>query len=228
MISQRLSEVRTALATAARQCGRDPAGIKLIAVAKRFPVSAMLEAVAAGQSLFGENYLQEAAEKRAVLPAEVELHLIGHLQSNKAKAAAALFTMIHTIDRVKIAASLNRHLEEEQRCLDVLVQVNVGRDPNKAGVLPGDAEGLLRRLAPLSNLRVKGLMTMPPYDDDPELSRPHFRELHRLGERFERLGLFAADTAPELSMGMSHDYRVAIEEGATMIRIGTAIFGERH
>jgi PLP dependent protein len=228
MIDQRLQELRTALATVARQCGRDPAGIKLIAVSKRFPVAAMLEAHGAGQTVFGENYLQEAAEKRALLPADVELHLIGHLQSNKAKAAAALFTMIHTIDRFKIAAALSRYLEEEQRHLDVLVQVNVGRDPNKAGVLPEDAEALLGRLTALPNLHVMGLMTMPPYDDDPEQSRPCFRELRRLAETFDRLGLFAADAAPELSMGMSHDYHVAIEEGATMIRIGTAIFGERH
>jgi PLP dependent protein len=228
MIDQRLQELRTALATVARQCGRDPAGIKLIAVSKRFPVAAMLEAHGAGQTVFGENYLQEAAEKRALLPADVELHLIGHLQSNKAKAAAALFTMIHTIDRFKIAAALSRYLEEEQRHLDVLVQVNVGRDPNKAGVLPEDAEELLGRLTALPNLHVMGLMTMPPYDDDPEQSRPCFRELRRLAETFDRLGLFAADAAPELSMGMSHDYHVAIEEGATMIRIGTAIFGERH
>ncbi len=228
MIDQRLHELRTALATVARQCGRDPAGIKLIAVSKRFPVAAMLEAHDAGQTVFGENYLQEAGEKRALLPADVELHLIGHLQSNKAKAAATLFTMVHTIDRFKIAAALSRYLEEEQRCLDVLVQVNVGRDPNKAGVLPEDAEELLGRLAPLPNLHVMGLMTMPPYDDDPEQSRPCFRELRRLAESFDRLGLFAAGAAPELSMGMSHDYHVAIEEGATMIRIGTAIFGERH
>ena len=228
MIDQRLHKLRTALATAARRCGRDPAGIKLIAVSKRFPVAAMLEARASGQTVFGENYLQEAAEKRALLPTDVELHLIGHLQSNKAKAAAALFTMIHTIDRFKIADALNRHLEEEQRRLDVLVQVNVGRDPKKAGVLPEDTEALLGRLTALSSLRVMGLMTMPPYDDAPEQSRPCFRELRRLAETFDRRGLFAADAAPELSMGMSHDYRVAIEEGATMIRIGTAIFGERH
>ncbi len=228
MIGRRIQEIRTELATAARRSGRDPAGIKLIAVSKRFPVEAILAARAAGQTVFGENYLQEAADKRALLPDDVELHLIGHLQSNKAKAAATLFTMIHTIDRFKIAAALNRYLEEEQRHLNVLVQINVGRDPNKAGVLPEDAEALLDRLATLPNLRVMGLMTMPPYNEDPELSRPCFRELHRLAETFRQLGLFAAGAPPELSMGMSHDYRIAIEEGATMIRIGTAIFGERY
>jgi pyridoxal phosphate enzyme (YggS family) len=228
MIGRRLQELRTELAAVARQSGRDPAEIKLIAVSKRFPVAAILAARAAGQTVFGENYLQEAAEKRDLLPDDVELHLIGHLQSNKAKAAATLFTMIHTIDRFKIGAALNRYLEKEQRHLDVLVQINVGRDPNKAGVLPENAEALLGRLATLPNLHVMGLMTMPPYNKDPELSRPCFRELRRLAETFQRLGLFAADAAPELSMGMSHDYRIAIEEGATMIRIGTAIFGERY
>jgi PLP dependent protein len=228
MIGERLHELQIALETAARHCGRNPAGVKLIAVSKRFPVSAIREAVSAGQLLFGENYLQEAAEKRALLPADVHLHLIGHLQSNKAKAAASIFSMIHTIDRQKIAAALNRHLQEEQRQMPVLVQVNTGRDPKKAGVLPEHAEQLLRQMAQLPNLLVSGLMTMPPFNDDPEQSRPCFRELRHLAEKFERLGLFNVDNAPELSMGMSHDYRIAIEEGATMIRVGTAIFGERH
>ncbi|MBE0583275.1 MAG: YggS family pyridoxal phosphate-dependent enzyme, partial [Desulfofustis sp.] len=168
MIGERLHKLHLALETAARQCGRDPSEIKLMAVSKRFPVSAMMEAVSAGHLLFGENYLQEAAEKRALLPADVHLHLIGHLQSNKAKAAASIFSMIHTIDRQKIAAVLNRHLQEEQRQMPVLIQVNTGRDPKKAGVLPEHTEQLLREVAQLPNLRASGLMTMPPFNEDPE------------------------------------------------------------
>lgn len=227
MIHEQLARLRADIEKTARQCGRDPAAIKLVAVSKRFPVAAINEAVAAGQKLFGENYLQEAADKRSVLPADVRLHLIGRLQSNKAKTAATVFSMIETIDRLKIASALDRHLQDLNRRMDVLVQVNIGLDPNKSGVLPEQAETLLSQLTVLPSLQVKGLMTMPPYHPDPEKSRPYFRKLRLLAEDLGRHGLFAIDSFPELSMGMSHDYRIAIEEGATIIRIGTAIFGER-
>ncbi|BDD86734.1 YggS family pyridoxal phosphate-dependent enzyme [Desulfofustis limnaeus] len=227
MIAARLLALHRQIEATAVQCGRDPSRIKLVAVAKRFPVEAILEAYAAGQRLFGENYLQEAAAKHARLPASAELHLIGHLQSNKAKTAAALFAMIETIDRLKIAQALNRHLQDQQRRMAILVQVNIGRDANKAGVLPEAAEDLLRALQDLSHLQIKGLMTIPPWCEDPEDSRPFFRDLRRLAEHLQQKGLFTGPGDYELSMGMSHDFTVAIEEGATIIRVGTAIFGER-
>ncbi len=227
MIAARLQQIRDDIATTARRCGRNPADITLVAVSKRFPVSAIGAAIAAGQWVFGENYLQEAAEKRPLLPAGVRLHLIGHLQSNKAKLAATLFDMIETIDRLKIAAALDRHLGELGRRLDVLVQVNIGNDPKKSGVAPEQAASLIDAIRQLEHIRVTGLMTMPPLHDDPERSRPYFRDLRLLAEELQRSRRFDG-TAPELSMGMSNDYRIAIEEGATLVRIGTAIFGERH
>ncbi len=227
MIRQNLSNILESIDNEARNCNRSPAEIKLIAVSKRFPVEAIEEALAAGQVKFGENYIQEAAAKKKHFEDRIQLHFIGNLQSNKARLAVDTCDVIETVDRVKIAQALDRHLQRDDRILDILVQVNVGREPNKSGILPEDAEALLTRIQEFPRLRLRGLMTMPPYTVDPEKARPYFRALRLLSEEMCAKGLLGREGVLELSMGMSHDYHVAIQEGATLIRIGTAIFGER-
>ena len=227
MLENNLNILLEDIRRCAEGCGRDPSDIKLVAVSKRFPLEAIEEARRAGQLLFGENYIQEAVEKKKLLGDSVRFHFIGHLQSNKAGIAARYFDVVETVDRVKIGKALERHLQELGRSLDVLAQVNIGLDHRKSGVLPDDLERLLVDLQGLEHLRVKGLMTMPPFTPDPEEARPLFSRLRQLGEDMLAKGLFHSGAVFELSMGMSADYRVAIEEGATSIRIGTAIFGTR-
>ena len=226
MIKDNLAAIQENIKRTALACGRDPEGIKIVAVSKKFPLEAIIEARDSGQLLFGENYLQEAAEKKELLKDSVTFHFIGHLQSNKTRIAAEIFDMIETVDRLKIAAALNRHLQQLNRKLDVLIQVNIGYDTVKAGVLPENAETLLKEINGLENLRPKGLMTMPPFTDNPAKTRGYFRDLRCLAETLQSRELLP-ETPVELSMGMSADYHLAIEEGATLIRIGTAIFGRR-
>lgn len=226
IIHSNLQEIRRQIAEAAAKCGRSAEDITLVAVSKRFPAEAIQEALAAGQAVFGENYLQEAAAKRAVLGKKVRFHFIGHLQSNKAKLAAETFDVIETVDRIKIAAALNRNLEAIDRKLDILIQVNVGLDAAKSGVLPDQTAALLEQVKEFRHLRPKGLMTMPPLSNNSEESRVHFRNLHTLAKKMQSYGLLP-EKKMELSMGMSGDFPIAIEEGATLLRIGTAIFGKR-
>ena len=227
MIGDNLRKLRDSINDVARRCNRAPDEIQLVAVSKRFPVAAIEEALEAGQILFGENYIQEAAEKKRGLLDSIKLHFIGNLQSNKAKIAVETCDMVETIDRPKIVRALHKYLELEDRQLDVLVQVNVGEDPHKSGILPDEAESLLTYMQGFPRLKLQGLMTMPPFTPDPEMARPYFRTLRDLADRMMSEGLLGTESNVELSMGMSHDYHVAIEEGATLIRIGTAIFGER-
>jgi len=217
MIHQNLRELRKSINQVARSSNRDPEEIQLVAVSKRFPLAAMEE----------ENYIQEAAEKKSALLDRIRLHFIGNLQSNKAKIAAETCDMVETIDRPKIVQALHKHLVNQDRHLDVLVQVNVAQDSHKSGVYPHEAESLLMYIKDFPRLRLRGLMTMPPYTPDPEMARPYFKALRSLAEQMKLKGLLGKSGKIELSMGMSHDYKVAIEEGATLIRIGTAIFGER-
>lgn len=227
MIQENLYKIRETISEVATRCNRNSEDIRLVAVSKRFPVEVMREALAAGQMIFGENYIQEAVQKKNLLGEVVKLHFIGNLQSNKAKFAVDTCSMVETVDRLKIAKAMNRYLEETERSLDVLIQVNIGFDQNKSGVSPDESETLLKKVRDLPRLRVRGLMTMPPLMDDPEAVRPFFRDLRRLSEKMEDKGLLGDHGKTELSMGMSNDYQVAIEEGATLIRVGTAIFGQR-
>jgi len=226
MIKNNLTAIQENITRIALNCGRNPNSIKLVAVSKRFPVESILEAHAAGQILFGENYLQEAADKKEIIKDRARFHFIGHLQSNKARVAAEIFDMIETIDRVKIATVLNRHLQQLNKKLDILIQVNIGYDSDKSGALPEEAEVLLRQIKTLSNLQPKGLMTMPPYTEDLTKTRGFFKDLKLLADELQTKELLP-EKHVELSMGMSSDYEIAIEEGATFIRIGTAIFGQR-
>ncbi len=227
MIKDNLTAIHQRINNAAAQAGRRADEITLIAVSKRKPVELIKEAIAAGQLDFGENYLQEAKEKITELSGQARVHFIGSLQSNKAKDAATLCNMIHTVDRLKLARALDRHAQAANRSLAVLVQVNVGREERKAGVLPEDAEELIGQMQDLANLEIRGLMTMPPHRANQEEMRPYFAELRQLGEELQKKGLIATNCALELSMGMSEDFEAAIAEGATMIRVGTAIFGAR-
>ncbi len=227
MITENIARIKRLIQEAAEKSGRSADSVKLVAVSKRFPASVIEEACAGGQLLFGENYIQEVQLKREKAPKNIRFHFIGHLQTNKAKIAAQCCDVIETIDRLKLGISLNRHLENLNKSMDVLVQVNIGEDPKKAGVAKEDAEILVKELQSLPNLKVRGLMTMPPIEPTAEHSRRYFRQLRLLARDLADKGFFTTPDEIELSMGMSSDYKVAIEEGATIVRVGTAIFGNR-
>ena len=221
----RLAAVRHRVAAAASDCGRDPAAITLISVGKTFPAEVVNEAVTAGATDLGENRVQEAVAKKPEVAA-ARWHLIGPLQRNKARAALEVFDIVHTVDRFEIADRLQYLLTEHwtERILEVLVEINVAEEPQKAGALPEDARELLEHALGCDRLLVCGLMAIPPWAEDPEASRPWFRKLRELRDRLQyEIG----HPLPELSMGMSHDFDIAIAEGATMVRVGTAIFGPR-
>jgi pyridoxal phosphate enzyme (YggS family) len=224
-LAERLDRVRRRIAAAAAGAGRDPSEVTLVAVGKTFPAEVVREAVVAGATDLGENRVQEAAAKRPLIPA-ARWHLIGPLQRNKAKLALDSFDIIHTIDRTELADRLQNLLVEHwpARRLPVTLEINVGRERQKAGALPEEARDLLLHAMSCDRLEVRGLMAIPPWGDDPEASRPFFRELRELRDELQQTVQVAL---PELSMGMSHDFEVAIAEGATLVRVGTAIFGAR-
>lgn len=227
MISQNLQKIQDRIKHRALLSNRKTKEIQLIAVSKTIPVSAIEEAIRCGQFYFGENYIQEATQKKETLGERVGLHMLGHLQSNKAKIAARIFHMIQTVDSIKLASVLDKHLESLGKTMQILVQVNIGHDPNKSGVMPEKTEELLQQTKKLDRIETLGLMTIPPVTSSPEEARPHFRELRRLAEDLSRRELFHNNEKIELSMGMSDDFEIAIEEGATIVRVGTAIFGQR-
>lgn len=203
-----------------------PPGVELVAAAKTRTPAEILEALDAGVTTIGENYVQEAA---AVFPAvgrRASWHLIGHLQTNKARKALEIFDLIETVDTIDLGRELDKRAAAAGRTMDVLIEVNSGREPQKAGVRPDDAETLVRALAALPRLRVLGAMTMGPFEGDPEDSRPYFRETRRVFDDLRLKAIPGVDMR-HLSMGMSHSWRVAVEEGADIVRIGTAIFGPR-
>lgn len=227
MICENLARIRNEIKETALHCGRRPETIKLLAVSKRMDIEKIREAWQCGQTAFGENFVQEAIAKTESLDPAINWHFIGHLQSNKAKAAADHFDLIETVDRIKIAKALDKYAGLNGRKLDILVQVNVGGEARKSGISPENTGQFLTELGTLSHLRVRGLMTIPPYSEDPEGSRPYFRELKRLADFYAEQGLFADNKNVVLSMGMSNDFKVAIEEGSNLVRVGTAIFGAR-
>ena len=224
-IPERVRAVRRRIEAAAAACGRDPAEIRLVAVSKTWPPQAVAAAHEAGLGVFGENYVQEARDKIAALAAlPLRWHLIGHLQTNKAKLAVQLFDLIHTLDSVRLAREIDRLAARLPKVQDVLIQVSLAGEETKSGASPAEVPALLAEASRLSHLRVLGLMTIPPYFDDPERARPYFARLRALRDRLEEESGIAL---PELSMGMTGDFEAAIAEGATLVRIGTAIFGNR-
>jgi len=220
-----LKVIRKRIARAAERAGRNPADISLVAVSKRMPALNLREAADAGQLLFGENYLQEAVEKILALPQEFTWHFIGHLQSNKAKTVAEMFDAVETIDRGKIAYALERHLTPLDKIMPVYLQVNIGREFRKAGIMPEEVFKLAREVATCEHLRIAGLMAIPPYSPEPGKTRKYFRRLRELAEELRAGDILKNGLG--LSMGMSGDFEVAVEEGATLVRVGTAIFGDR-
>ncbi|HKN19541.1 MAG TPA: YggS family pyridoxal phosphate-dependent enzyme [Dissulfurispiraceae bacterium] len=228
MLIENASAILKKISHAAMRAGRSPDGVKLIAVTKTVEIEKIKEAVDIGLRIFGENRVQEAQKKIPALKSDVsdsgiEWHLIGHLQKNKAKYAVPLFDLIHTIDSVELAEEINRQAEKIDKIQKVLVQVKLSGEETKHGVSEEGLVPLLKRVKGMNNLNLKGLMAIPPFFEDPEKTRPYFRRLRELIETAEKAGC----NLTELSMGMSNDFEVAIEEGATMVRIGTALFGER-
>jgi PLP dependent protein len=245
-IAEKLAGIRERMAGAARQAGRSPDEVALMAVSKTHPASAILEAVSAGQRLFGENRVQEFAAKfeelgranlesaamftdsSGAVSAKPKFHLIGHLQSNKAARAVELFDAIDSVDSLRLAERLNAACSNwsPERRLAVLIEINIGAEAEKAGLDPDSAElrALLEARSKLAKLEIRGLMTVPPFTPEAEGARPYFRRLRQLRDQLQAS---SGVELPELSMGMSHDFEVAIEEGSTCVRVGTAIFGER-
>ncbi len=232
-VTRNLEIVRTRVAQAARAAGRGPDAVRLLAVSKTKPVEEIAAAMAAGQVDFGENYAQELRDKRALFVAQggpqPRWHFIGPLQSNKAKYLAGKVSLIHTVDGVGLLDELERRTAaaEPTGVQDCLIQVNVASEAQKSGIAPAALPGLLDHFADRPHLRCVGLMVIPPYVDDPEAARPHFAALRRLRDQ-EAQTPRARVALEQLSMGMSHDLEVAIEEGATLVRVGTAIFGARN
>ncbi len=224
ILESRLAAVRGRIDVAAAGCGRDPAEITLVAVSKFHPAEAVSLAAAAGQTVFGESYIQEALVKMdALAEASLTWHFIGRLQKNKAKFAAGRFALIHTVDSLELARVLQKRALAVGAVQDILMQVNIAGEPQKAGIAEEEAQALAGDIRGMGNLRLMGLMVMPPFFDDPERSRPYFARLRALrGELADRCGAL-----PFLSMGMSGDLEQAVEEGATHVRVGTDIFGQR-
>ena len=225
---ERIAEVRARLIAAAHRSNRPVDEITLVAVSKTHPAEAVREAIAAGLDNFGENRVQEAESKIPdVGRTAARWHLIGHLQSNKTRRAVELFDCIHSLDSPDLARRLNRICDElERQELPVLIQVDLGHETSKTGAEEKDVSELVAVISDCPRLWLKGLMTLPPFFDEPESVRPYFRRLRELRDGLKAKGAFA-DHPGELSMGMTHDFEIAIEEGATMVRVGTAIFGER-
>lgn len=226
-IATNLNHIEERILSAAKRANRSPESVRLVAVSKTQPAEAVRAALEAGQQIFGENYVQEFLEKSQQLPESVEWHFIGSLQSNKVKYLVGRTCLIHSVDRLSLAQEIDRQWGKIGKSCNILLQVNISGEETKSGTTSEDLLQLAREISPLPHVRIKGLMTMPPFFDEPERARPYFRNLKRLS------GLLTAEKIPritmeELSMGMSGDFEVAIEEGATLVRVGSAIFGERY
>ncbi len=225
-IAENITETRRRIKLAARRAGRDPGGIELLVVTKNVDEAKAVEAVEAGVASLGESRVQEARRKYKIIGARAKWHMIGPLQTNKAKYCPGLFTLIHSADRLDLIRELDRRSGSANVITEILLQVNISGESQKAGCRPADTAPLLKEASRLLNVKVSGLMTVPPYNEDPEASRPYFKELMSLKNDLDALGIDRVSLS-EISMGMTGDFEVAVEEGATIVRIGSAIFGER-
>jgi len=226
-IPRNLKAVQQRIAETCARCGRDPGAVCLVSVTKTMSAETVRLAIQAGADLFGENYIQEAREKCGALAEyPVFWHFIGHLQTNKAKYAVKLFDLIHTVDSLRLATELDREARKIGKVQKILIQVNIGKEVSKSGIDAESAETLIRSLSVFPNLSVRGLMVIPPFFDEPERVRPYFKGLRELRDSLNKPGI-SGISLDALSMGMTGDFEAAIEEGATLVRIGTAIFGER-
>ncbi|MBR0382275.1 MAG: YggS family pyridoxal phosphate-dependent enzyme [Eubacterium sp.] len=226
MLETNLKKVRERIEAACRRAGRDPEEVTLLAVSKRKPLSDIETLLALGQKDFGENYVQELLDKEEKVTEPVRWHMIGHLQTNKVRQIVGKTALIHSVDSVRLAERIEREAGKRDLSADILIQVNVAHEDSKFGLDTGQTEELIRKISTFPHVRVRGLMTSAPFVEDPEKNRCYFRKLHKL---FVDIGSKNIDNVSMdiLSMGMTNDYEVAIEEGATMVRIGTAIFGAR-
>lgn len=225
-VPENIKIVREKIAAAALRVGRDPSEVRLMGVTKTVDDERIMESIRAGIDIIGENYVQEAKRKIEKMGRSLPWHLIGHLQTNKAKYAVKLFDMVHSVDRISLARELSRRAAMIDTEMKILIEVNVSGEESKDGIAPELAEALVREAARLPGLKIKGLMTMAPWFDDQEEARPYFRRLRELKDAITAANISGVELA-ELSMGMSGDYEVAVEEGATIVRVGTKIFGSR-
>jgi pyridoxal phosphate enzyme (YggS family) len=222
-----LQHIRDRIQAACVRADRNPEDVRLVAVSKTKPADMIDTAAEAGQTLFGENYVQEFLAKSEEVNASVDWHFIGSLQSNKVKYLRDKVSMIHSVDRLSLAKEINRQWKKSGETVDILIQINLGEEETKSGTEENALEQLVREVAALPHVRIRGLMALPPYLDDPEEVRPFFKRLRQLAEKLDKLHIPGVEMR-ELSMGMSHDFEVAIEEGATLVRVGSAIFGSRY
>ena len=225
-MAERLRKIEERIAQTALRAGRDPKSVRLVAVSKTKPAAAIADAFACGQRIFGENYVQELVGKQGELTQDISWHFIGSLQSNKGRQIAGRVDLIHSVDRLSLAREIDRQWGALGKFCDILVQVNISREETKGGTSSEELLDLVREVARLPHLRVRGLMTMPPFFDDPEGARPYFRRLRELAGEVAAAAIAGVEMR-ELSMGMSGDFEAAIEEGATLVRVGSALFGER-
>lgn len=227
MINENISKVRENIVKACEKAGRNPEEVTLIAVSKTKPVSAIEEALLSGTLDYGENKVQELCDKYDVLPKNIRWHMIGHLQRNKVKYLVGKTYLVHSVDSLRLAEQIEKEFAKHNQVCDILVEVNIAQEESKFGVNAKETEELIREIAKFEHIRIKGLMTIAPYTEDPESNRDYFREIKKLSVdiRDKNIDNVSMDV---LSMGMTGDYMVAVEEGATMVRVGTGIFGERN
>lgn len=226
-IADNLSQIEEKIALACERAGRSREEVKLIAVSKTKPVEDIQEAIAYGVRSFGENKVQELKEKMEILGEELDWHLIGHLQTNKVKYIVGKVSLIHSLENMRLAEALDKEAKKRKTTVDVLVEVNVAKEDSKFGIKPEDAEGFIRQVSEFENIRIKGLMTVAPYTDISEENRKYFKELKKIMVDLNSKNIHNVNM-DVLSMGMTGDYEVAIEEGATLVRVGTGIFGNRN
>ena len=227
MVSENLEQVKANIEAACKRVGRDPKDVRLVAVSKTKPISLIEEAIEAGQDTFGENKVQEMCDKMEVLPDNIKWHMIGHLQRNKVKYIVDKVAMIHSVDSFRLAETIEKEAAKKDVIVPILIEVNVAQEESKFGLKPEEVLPFIEEIAGFSHIQIKGLMTIAPYTEDPESNREYFREIKKLSVdiRDKNIDNVSMDV---LSMGMTGDYMVAVEEGATMVRVGTGIFGERN
>ena len=227
MINQNISKVRENIVKACEKAGRNPEEVTIIAVSKTKPVSDIEEALLSGTLDYGENKVQELCDKYDVLPKNIRWHMIGHLQRNKVKYLVGKTYLVHSVDSLRLAEQIEKEFAKHNQVCDILVEVNIAQEESKFGINAKETEELIRKIAKFEHVRIKGLMTIAPYTEDPESNRDYFREIKKLSVdiRDKNIDNVSMDV---LSMGMTGDYMVAVEEGATMVRVGTGIFGERN
>ena len=227
MINENISKVRENIVKSCEKAGRNPEEVTLIAVSKTKPVSAIEEALLSGTLDYGENKVQELCDKYDVLPKNIRWHMIGHLQRNKVKYLVGKTYLVHSVDSLRLAEQIEKEFAKHNQVCDILVEVNIAQEESKFGINAKETEELIRKIAKFEHVRIKGLMTIAPYTEDPESNRDYFREIKKLSVDIRDKNIDNVNVSI-LSMGMTNDFEVAIEEGATMVRIGTAIFGERN